>query len=133
MLLNHLIIGVLDLQASADCYCHILGYQQQGTFTDTGTGNQGWILSHPQGPEILLVPFKTERLPNPQHIAFEVDATEFGAILERCQSRKIRVRPQSPLQHPESGVGEHQQSGIHYKHFFLCDPTNINIEIMTQA
>lgn len=131
MKINHLIIGCQDKDSSSKFYCEILGYRVGDNFTDTGTKQTGAVLIHDEGPELLIVPFDSSRLPSPQHLALEVERHQFGRVLELCRDRGIHVRSQPPLDWKESGSSECEQSGRRYLHFYFCDPTHLNIEIMT--
>jgi catechol 2,3-dioxygenase-like lactoylglutathione lyase family enzyme len=131
--INHLIIGAKDASKSADFYCRQLGYSKTGTFTDTGTGREGIILYKTSAPELLVVPFTQERLPSPQHIAFEVDAATFDFILGACCENGIKTRSEPPLDWEKEDCSEVLQSGEKFLHFYFCDPSNVNIEIMKRC
>lgn len=124
-------MGAADAEISADFYCAILGFQRETTFTDTGTGAQGIVLNQVGGPQLLIVPFATSRLPNPQHIAFEVDTETFESIYKLCGARGLRTRSAPPLNWSEEGIGFLDARGRQYKIFYVVDPANVNVEIMT--
>jgi catechol 2,3-dioxygenase-like lactoylglutathione lyase family enzyme len=130
MRVNHFIIGAVHIEESALFYCNVFGYHRTDTFVDTGTGNTGLVLRNGQSPELLIVPFSKERLPNPQHIAFEVEDGEFDSILKNCQIRGIKTRSGPPLNWEQEGPSDFLQSGRKYLHFYICDPSNVNIEVM---
>jgi len=131
MLINHLIVGAGDAEKSADFYCTVLGFERETTFIDTGTGAQGIVLNRPNGPQVLIVPFTTTRLPNPQHIAFEVDSSTFESIYRLCKERGLRTRSAPPLNWAEDGIGFLDSRGKQYRIFYVVDPANVNVEIMT--
>ncbi|MGE4107323.1 MAG: VOC family protein [Bacteriovoracia bacterium] len=131
--INHIILGTLDIESTAKFYSTLFGYKQVSPFVDIGTGNTGVVLSHEDGPELLLVPFSKERLPNPQHIAFEVDEEFFGEILANCASHKIQIRSLPNLDASPGEPVRHEELGKSFKHFYFCDPNRVNLEIMTRA
>jgi catechol 2,3-dioxygenase-like lactoylglutathione lyase family enzyme len=131
MIINHLIVGARDAETSADFYCTVLGFERETTFIDTGTGAQGIVLKRSDGPQVLIVPFAITRLPNPQHIAFEVDANTFESIYRLCKERSLRTRSAPPLNWAEEGIGFLDSGGKQYRNFYVVDPANVNVEIMT--
>jgi len=131
MIINHLIIGASNAEESADFYSRILGFQREATFTDTGTGAEGVVLNRANGPQLLIVPFASTRLPNPQHIAFEVDHDLFESIYSSCRAQGLRTRAAPPLNWAEEGIGFLDSSGKQYRIFYVVDPSNVNVEIMT--
>lgn len=136
--INHLILGTTDVDKSQDFYVGLLGFQFLDSFIDTGTGHQGRILRYTDPErseclEVLLVPFSPERLPSPQHIAFEVDAPQFEAIYLRAKQLGMKVRAQPPLNSPEEKPGIAKTIGFDYRNFYVLDPMRINVEVMTRA
>ncbi len=99
----------------------------------TSTGESGSVMRHSNGFELMLVPFKKERLPNPQHLAFEVDGDEFNSIHTKCLERHLPTRSEPSLQSPPGGPVTFKQGDCEYKHFYLLDPSGLNIEVMTLA
>ena len=130
MKINHLIIGAKNAEESVRFYCEVIGYERGESFVDTGTSKEGVILVRDQWPELLIVPFRDERLPSPQHIAFEVEEAKFDKIFLKCKEREIFIRAEPPLNSKKEGLGEIVQSGVRYSHFYICDPSQVNIEIM---
>ncbi len=134
--INHLIIGTTDVAQSEAFYTALFGFQSLCSFVDTGTGNEGKILRLQEDPEqcleLLLVPFIPERLPSPQHIAFEVDASRFHEIHQRAISLGFRIRGHPALTSPESAPGNLEVAGFCYRNFYVLDPMRINIEVMTR-
>src|SRR5258708_4049203 len=110
MKINHLIVGAKDVEISATFYCELLGYRRGDAFMDTGTDQPGLVLVHSSAPELLLVPFQEERLPSPQHLAFETDGADFDRILEISRSRNLKPRSHPSFQSDE-GVIDLEQSG----------------------
>jgi len=132
MKINHLIVGCENLNVSKNFYSEILGFFHIDTFIDTGTKKEGYVLvrTEPYELEILLVPFSDERLPSPQHIAFEVDNDVFNTILDIANNKNLDVRAMPPLDCKIKGVGTVEVRGKQYERFYLLDPSRINIEIM---
>jgi catechol 2,3-dioxygenase-like lactoylglutathione lyase family enzyme len=132
MKINHLMIGcgVRSIQASIDFYCDLLRYKKGEAFIDTGTGRRGTVLTHDQAPEVLMVPIEAESLPSPRHLAIEVSTYQFETILARCEDFGIPTRSQAPIDWTEPGPTEFEQSGREYSHFFVTDPSGLNLEIM---
>ena len=98
MRINHLIIGADHLKKSTDFYTEVLSFKHHNTFIDTGTKKEGNVLT--RGPadnelEVLLVPFNDERLPSPQHIAFEVSSPDFDSIFKTALDKVLSLRPKS--------------------------------------
>ena len=133
MKINHLIVGCLDLKKSAQFYCDLFGFTILENFLDTGTRKEGLILKSYDAVNplnILLVPVIKTRLPSPQHLAFEVEKNQFDGIFQKAQDLKITVRAEPSLFSQKEGLGELEFHGQKYQHFFVCDPTLVNIEIM---
>lgn len=136
--INHLILGTTDIAKSQEFYVSLLGFQLLGSFIDTGTGGEGRVLRYSDATsgeylEVLLVPFKPERLPSPQHIAFEVGPEQFETLYERARQLGMKVRPQPPLDSAEGPPGVLEVVGHRFRNFYVLDPMRINIEVMTRA
>ena len=136
MRVNHLIIGTGDVEASTKFYNELFGFETESSFIDTGTKREGRVLTlkdHDQTClQVLLVPFTLERLPNPQHLAFEVDAAHFDSTYKNALSLGLKVRSKPPLDSLEEGIGELDSGGHQYKNFYILDPAGVNLEIMTK-
>tara|TARA_R110002049_G_scaffold150260_3_gene313406 strand:- start:346 stop:750 length:405 start_codon:yes stop_codon:yes gene_type:complete len=131
MRVNHLIIGCEDVVKSQWFYSNILGFPLENTFIDTGTGKEGVVLvDKTVDLELLLVPFNYERLPSPQHIAFEVEDDRFHRILKNAENSKLDIRSLPPLDCEIKGVGTTIVRGKKFERFYLLDPSRVNIEIM---
>ncbi len=136
--INHLILGTTDVAKSQEFYVSLLGFQVLGSFIDTGTGNEGSVLrySDPASSEyleVLLVPFTPERLPSPQHIAFEVGPERFESLYQRARQLGMKVRPNPPLDSAEGPPGVLEVVGYRFRNFYVLDPMRINIEVMTRV
>lgn len=133
MRINHLIIGCDDVNKSRDFYTKVLGFNFINSFIDTGTKREGFVLleeSNGEELEILLVPFNEERLPSPQHIAFEVSSERFSAIYNLALELKLDIRSMPPLDCKIKGVGTTEVRGKRYERFYLLDPSRVNVEFM---
>jgi len=136
MRINHLIIGSRNVQESIKFYCFLLGFEETGQFNDTGTGKQGNILSKISENrllQILIVPFSTDRLPSPSHIAFEVDIQTFSDLFNRLLSENISIRKNPSLNDNTRGIGLLKTILCDYNIFYITDPAGINIEIMVAS
>ena len=78
MKINHFIIGSENVKKSTAFYCDLFGFQK----VDDDPGADGGQVLHGEHSELLILPFKPERLPNPAHFAFEVeDIKKFETML----------------------------------------------------
>lgn len=133
MRINHLIVGCEDVKKSQDFYTRILGFDLVSSFMDTGTKKEGLVLldtSSGSDVEILLVPFNGERLPSPQHLAFEIDSKKFDSIFNTANEMKLDIRSLPPLDCKTKGIGTTEVRGKNYERFYLLDPSRVNIEFM---
>jgi len=80
--------------------------------------------------ELLLVPFNDERLPSPQHLAFEVSKDEFQRIFAKATDLKLDIRSMPPLDCKIKGIGWTDVRGRKFERFYLLDPSRVNIEFM---
>jgi catechol 2,3-dioxygenase-like lactoylglutathione lyase family enzyme len=134
---NHLIFGSTDVGKSQEFYVELFGFRFITSFVDTGTGREGRVLRRAEADgsaclELLVVPFNAERLPSPQHIAFEVDAEEFEELHRRAESLGLKVRAQPALSSPEEPPGTLEVDGFRYRNFYVLDPMRINVEVMVR-
>lgn len=135
MRIQHMIVGVKDLRESEPFFEKILGFKKTASFTDTGTGAEGsvMLLESPAGQvtEVLLVPFTQNRLPNPQHLAFEADSeAAFQAAFERAKAAGMKIRAEPSLKSERLGIGELVMDRRVYRNFYVLEPSGINIEVM---
>lgn len=136
MKINHLIIGCEDINKSKSFYLEILAFKFISSFIDTGTKKEGMVIVHEDNGEeleLLLVPFNEERLPSPQHIAFELPSSEFTKILSKATEMKLDIRSMPPLDCKIKGVGLTEVRGVKYERFYLFDPSRVNIEFMRRC
>ena len=134
MRINHIIIGCQDVVLSASFYSVVFGFEVGESFVDTGTGKRGRILHRLESGndlDILLVPFDEKRLPNPQHVAFEVeDLKQFQSLFTAAEKAGYKIRAKPPLNTEELGVGRLDIHGGTYRNFYVLDPSGVNIEVM---
>lgn len=133
MRINHLIIGCEDVKKSQAFYMNVLGFEFVSSFVDTGTKKEGLVLldkSSGEEVELLLVPFNDERLPSPQHIAFEIDSKKFDSIFNVATEMKLEIRSMPPLDCKIKGIGTTEVRGRNFERFYLLDPSRVNIEFM---
>lgn len=133
MKINHLIIGCDNVNKSNDFYTQVLGFSFVSSFVDTGTQKEGIVLlNNADGEELelLLVPFNEERLPSPQHIAFELGNKDFDKIFKTATEMQLDVRSLPPLDCAIKGIGTTEVRGKKYERFYLLDPSRVNIEFM---
>ncbi len=133
MRINHLIIGAYNVTESVNFYRELFNFKTIGKFIDTGTESEGEILNlvkDNQLLQLLIVPFKSERLPSPQHIAFEVEKETFLDIYQKAFAKKISVRRNSLMNDIEIGIGVLNTILGEFRIFYLTDPSKVNIEIM---
>jgi catechol 2,3-dioxygenase-like lactoylglutathione lyase family enzyme len=133
MKINHLIIGCEDTNKSKAFYTEILGFDFVNSFVDTGTKKDGMVLvkkTDADELELLLVPFNEERLPSPQHLAFEVTSEQFNQIFEKATAMKLDIRSMPPLDCKIKGIGWTDVRGRKFERFYLLDPSRVNIEFM---
>ncbi len=137
MRVNHLIIGCRDVFESASFYKDLFGFSQAGEFTDTGTGMVGLILhrrdSDADDLDLMLVPFKHERLPNPQHVALETDEQTFNRSFETATSKGLKIRAEPSLKSEVYGIGRLDIHDRSYRIFYVLDPGGVNVELMTKV
>lgn len=129
MKINHLILGVRDLELTLNFYSKYFGYALEKEFLDTGTNSKGYLLRNNNAPTLLLVVFPECRLPSPQHIAFE---TNYENLIELYNfiSLSHKVRKDPDLNCLDPSIGDFLDNEVNYKRFYILDPNNINIEIM---
>ena len=137
MRINHLIVGTDNIESSSRFYRELFDFIDDGTFVDTSSRQQGKVLTLPTTDEhlfqLLLVPFGPEKLPNPQHIAFEVDAIKFEKIYQNSNKLGLKIRSQPALDSEGDAMPGHLAfAEYQYKNFYVLDPSNTNVEVMTK-
>ncbi len=137
MRINHLIVGTDNLESSSQFYMKLFDFIDDGVFVDTGSHLQGRVLTMLTQDEhlfqLLLVPFGPEKLPNPQHIAFEVDASKFEKIYQNSKKLGLKIRSQPALDSDEDTILGHLAfAEYNYRNFYILDPANTNVEVMTK-
>lgn len=124
-------ISSTNVEKSTQFYCDFL------SFTPTKKFNEGLgdcqvvhreINNHDL--ELLIVPAGTATLSYAHHIAFEVDsAAEFEALLKKAKAMNLNPRANVPLK-SDVGMSTFSMNDKAYQHFYVLDPSNVNIEIM---
>lgn len=136
MRIHHLILGVENLQISTDFYVRLLGFEFETEFTDTGNQQKGHILTYQDATrnpvQVLLVPYPPERVPNPRHLAFEVEPSRFETVYRIAKQMGLKTRADSPRDYPHEGIGHLETGGQKYRNFFVFDPNGANLEVLAQ-
>lgn len=135
MKIDHLIIGAKDLADSVQFYMHV-GFEKVGDFADSNSKKKGATL-HFKKPEedileILILPFESARLPNPQHVAFETTQKSFNEILQKLKKMGIPIRAEASQSPQKEEIGTATTFKGIYKHFYVLDPAGVNIEFLTK-
>jgi catechol 2,3-dioxygenase-like lactoylglutathione lyase family enzyme len=103
MRINHLFVSSTDVERSARFHCDF---------------------------DLLIVPTGTTKLPLANHIAFEVDsADEFEDLFQKAKAMGLSPRSDVPLE-SEAGVSTFSMYGRNYRHFYVLDPSWVNVEVM---
>jgi catechol 2,3-dioxygenase-like lactoylglutathione lyase family enzyme len=131
MRINHLFVSSTDVERSARFYCDFLGFAFSRKFND-GAGDSQTVHKEVQGCDfdLLIVPTGTTKLPLANHIAFEVDsADEFEDLFQKAKAMGLSPRSDVPLE-SEAGVSTFSMYGRNYRHFYVLDPSWVNVEVM---
>lgn len=134
MRINHLFISATVVEPAVRFYCDFLGFSPSRKFDD-GAGESQIVHREVQGRDfdLLIVPAGTAKLLYAQHLAFEVDsASEFQSLLQKAKEMGLKPRSQVPLD-SEPGVSSFAMYGKTYEHFYVLDPSYVNVEIMFQV
>lgn len=126
-------IGVGNLESSLLFYTKMLRYSFKRDFIDSGTNRTGVVIGKEGSPDLLLVPFKAERLPSPQHMAFEVSQDHFKELYNNFKAFNVWMRPKPSLSCPEYGTSRIEENNSIYERFFIVDPNEVNIEFMNRV
>lgn len=128
MFVNHLIVGSSNVAKSSDFYCQFLDFAK--TNDDPGS-KDGQVLATDR-LDLLVLSFPQERLPNPAHFALEVkDIDRFNALLSKAHSMDLHPR-QDPSRNAKPGFAEFERGDALYRHFYIYDPSEVNLEIMVR-
>jgi catechol 2,3-dioxygenase-like lactoylglutathione lyase family enzyme len=131
MRINHLFVSSTNVAQSTRFYCDLFGFVPTRIFND-GFGESQILHKEIQGRDfdLLVVPTGTEKLLYAQHIAFEVDsAAEFEGILQKAIAIDLKPRADVPLS-SAPGSSTFSMYGRTYRHFYVLDPSYVNVEIM---
>ena len=125
-MVKYFIVGSENVKKSAAFYCDLFGFQK--TEDDPGA-NGGQVLSG-EHSELLILPFKSERLPNPVHFAFEIDdLKKFEEMLLVAESMGLEPRSE-PSKDSRRGSGIFKRGTSSFKNFYVSDPSGSNVEVM---
>lgn len=131
MKINHMFIASIDVEKSVKFYCDLLGFSPSRKFNDGG-GDSQIVHRETNGSDLdlLIVPTGTAKLAYANHIAFEVDSiVEFGCIFEKAVAMGLNPRSDVPLD-SRPGISDFSMYGRSYQHFYVLDPSRVNVEIM---
>jgi catechol 2,3-dioxygenase-like lactoylglutathione lyase family enzyme len=131
MRINHLFVPATNVEKSTRFYCDFLGFVPTRKFDD-GAGESQILHREVQGRDfdLLIVPLGIAKLPYAHHIAYEVDSlAEFKTLLDVAKTMGLKPRSQVPLD-SEAGVSTFSANGKTYRHFYVLDPSWVNVEIM---
>lgn len=131
MRINHLFINATDVDKSTQFYCDFLGFKPSKRFDD-GAGDSQIVHKEFQGVDLdlLIVPSGTTKILYANHIAFEVESLDlFENLLQKAKAMNLKPRSQVPLD-SEAGFSTFSMYGRTYQHFYVLDPSWVNVEIM---
>ncbi len=131
MRINHLFVGAIDVERSTRFYCDFFGFMPTKRFNEGG-GDCQIIHKEVRGRDLdlLIVPTGTAKLPYAHHVSFEADtATEFETLLQNAKAMGLKARAGVPLD-SEAGVSTLAMNGKLYRHFYVLDPSYVNVEVM---
>lgn len=131
MRINHLFVSSTDVEKSTRFYCDLLDFTTSRKFDD-GAGDSQIVHKEVQGLDfdLLIVPTGTTKLSYANHIAFEVEsAEEFENLFQKAKVMGLYPRSEVPLD-SEAGTSTFSMYGRSYRHFYVLDPSRVNVEIM---
>jgi len=131
MRINHLFVGAIDVPRSTRFYCDLFGFVPTKSFNE-GQGDCQIVHKevHGRDLDLLIVPTGTAKLPYAHHLSFEADsAAEFEALLQTAKAMDLKPRAQVPLD-SEAGVSTFSMNDKTYRHFYVLDPSWVNVEVM---
>lgn len=131
MRINHLFIGATDVQKSAQFYCDFLGFVPTRSFNDGG-GDSQIVHKEFEGSDLdlLIVPTGSTKLPYAHHVSFETDSeADFELRIQIARKMGLEPRAGVPLD-SEPGVSSLTINGKKYRHFYVLDPSWVNVELM---
>jgi catechol 2,3-dioxygenase-like lactoylglutathione lyase family enzyme len=134
MRINHLFISSTDVEKSTRFYCDFLGFAPSKKFND-GAGDSQIVHKEVQGLDLdlLIVLIGTAKLSYASHIAFEVESADlFESLLQKAKVMDLKPRSEVPLD-SEAGISSFSMYGKTYQHFYVLDPSWVNVEIMWQV
>jgi catechol 2,3-dioxygenase-like lactoylglutathione lyase family enzyme len=124
-------ISATDVDSSTRFYCDLLGFVPTRKFNE-GLGDCQIVHQEDKGRDfdLLIVPTGTAKLQYAHHVAFEADSfSEFESMLQKAEIMGLKPRSQVPID-SEAGVSTFTMYDRTYQHFYVLDPSRINVEIM---
>ncbi|MFL5815561.1 MAG: VOC family protein [Bdellovibrionia bacterium] len=134
MRINHLFIPATDIEKSTRFYCDLFGFVPTKRFND-GAGDTQIVHKEVHGSDLdlLITPIGAAKLPYAHHLAFEANSgVEFETLLHTARTMGLKPRSQVPL-NSEAGVSTFSMNGKTYRHFYVLDPSWVNIEILLRV
>ncbi len=134
MRINHIFIPATDVEQSTRFYCDLFGFTATKRFND-GAGDCQTVHRdfHGHDLDLLITPITTAKLPYAHHLAFETgSAIEFENLLQAAKEKGLKPRSDVPLE-SAAGTSIFKMNGKTYQHFYVLDPSGVNIEIMFQV
>lgn len=126
MKIDHFIIGSQDVKKSTSFYCELFGFEK----VSDDPGAEGGQVLQSDGCDLLILPFKIEKLPNPVHFAFEAKSIiEFDMLLNKALAMGLEPRSE-PSKNSTRGFGIFKRGQSTFKNFYLSDPSNTNVEVL---
>jgi catechol 2,3-dioxygenase-like lactoylglutathione lyase family enzyme len=129
--INHLFISSTDVEQSTRFYCDLFGFVPTKSFNE-GLGDSQIVHReiHGRDLELLIVPTGTTKLSYAHHIAFELDSViEFEKLFQTAKTMGLKPRAEVPVD-SEAGISTFSMNGKTYRHFYVLDPSWVNVEIM---
>ncbi len=134
MRINHLFINSIDVEQSTRFYCDLLGFTLSRKFND-GAGDSQIVHKEVQGRDfdLLIVPTGTTKLStriiSPSKLNQRVS---LKASFKMQKALGLKPRSEVPLD-SEAGISTFSMYGRTYQHFYVLDPSWVNVEIMCRT
>jgi catechol 2,3-dioxygenase-like lactoylglutathione lyase family enzyme len=123
--LDHVHVAVRDRRAAILWYHDVLGLSQLYDYTEHGDPRGPVVLSSDNGETHLALFERKDAQPNPQVVAFRVDADGFRAFLAQLDRRGLRDANAARV--TADSLADHGNSWSIY----FCDPDGNPYEITT--
>lgn len=132
---NHLIMGARDVTASGAFYASLFGFKDLGE-NPHAEGSRTMVhysADRDETFEIVVHPYDDWLTPNPSHVSLEVDRDTFDQILAAADELRITIFAEWDPTSRLTGCSEFEQRSTRYRRFFVVDPSNTRIEVLTTA